>query len=63
MGITIIINAGTFIDNLFNEGIIQFHKFLWEKFKKHPIYLNMDKIEKMMALELYELVTFGKSKI
>lgn len=63
MGIKTNVKAATFIDNLTNQGIADLHLFLWEKFKQHPKYKQMDKIEKLMALELYELVTFGTSRI
>ncbi len=63
MGITTNIKAATFIDKMTNEGITKFHIFLWERFKEHTIYKQMDSIEKLMALELYELVTFGTSRI
>ena len=57
------VKAATFIDDITNESIPKFHLFLWEKFKKSPRYEQMDSIEKLMALELYELVTFGTSRI
>jgi len=63
MGINTNVRASTFIDDLTNEGIPKFHLLLWEKFKAHPRYQQMDEIEKLMSLELYELVTFGTSKI
>jgi len=63
MGIKTNVKAATFIDDLTNKGIPEFHLLIWEKFKEHPRYIQMDKIEKLMALELYELVTFGTSKI
>lgn len=63
MGIKTNVEAATFIDEITNEGIPKFHLILWERFKKHRIYKKMDSIEKLMALELYELVTFGTSRI
>lgn len=63
MGIKTNVKAATFIDNFTDEGIPEFHLLLWDKFKQHPIYKQMDRIEKLMALELYELVTFGTSQI
>tara|TARA_B100001057_G_scaffold20515_1_gene18917 strand:- start:1738 stop:2484 length:747 start_codon:yes stop_codon:yes gene_type:complete len=63
MGITTNVKAATFIDDITNEGIPKFHLFLWERFKEHNTYRKMDQIEKLMALELYELVTFGTSRI
>jgi hypothetical protein len=63
MGITTNVQAATFIDDVTKEGIQKFHLLLWERFKVHPRYEQMDAIEKLMALELYELVTFGTSRI
>jgi len=63
MGITTNVEAATFIDDVTNEGIPKFHLLLWERFKKHNKYRQMDTIEKLMSLELYELVTFGTSRI
>ena len=63
MGITTNVKAATFIDQISNEGIPKFHLLLWERFKEDPVYKQMDAIEKLMALELYELVTFGTSQI
>lgn len=63
MGITTNVKAATFIDDLTNEGIPKFHLLLWERFKEHNTFRQMDEIEKLMALELYELVTFGTSRI
>jgi hypothetical protein len=63
MGISTNVKAATFIDEISNESIPKFHLLLWERFKKHQIYNQMDSIEKLMALELYELVTFGTSRI
>ena len=63
MGITTNVHAATFIDNVVSEGILKFHQMLWVRFQEHPIYDRMDEIEKLMALELYELVTFGTSYI
>lgn len=63
MGISTNIQAATFIDEIGNGSISMFHKFLWERFKAHQRYNQMDYIERLMALELYELVTFGTSRI
>ena len=63
MGITTNIQAATFIDDLAYAGIATFHRALWDKFAQHSNYLEMDEIERLMAYELYELVTFGTSKI
>jgi hypothetical protein len=63
MGITTNVRGATLIDDMTNVGIPEFHLFLWERFKEHPRYIQMDKIEKLMAHELYELVTFGSSLI
>ena len=63
MGITTNVKAATFIDQITNEGIPKFHLLLWERFKENHTYKQMDAIEKLMALELYELVTFGTSQI
>lgn len=63
MGITTNVKGATLIDDITNEGIPKFHLLLWERFKEHTTYRQMDEIEKLMALELYELVTFGTSRI
>lgn len=63
MGITTNVQAATFIDDLTNKGIIEFHEFLWDKFREIDCYKQMDSTEKQMALELFELVTYGKTKI
>ena len=63
MGIKTNVKGATFIDDMTNVGISEFHLFLWERFKEHSTYRKMDEIEKRMALELYELVTFGTSRI
>ena len=63
MGITTNVTAATFIDGTTKERNPEFHKLLWGKFKEHLRYKRMDEIEKLMALELYELVTFGTSLI
>ena len=63
MGITTNVHAATLIEGITNVGIHKFHHLLWEKFKEQSLYRQMDKIEKLMALELYELVTFGTSRI
>jgi hypothetical protein len=63
VGITTNVTAATLIDEITNEGIITFHLLLWKRFKEHPRYKQMDSIERLMALELFELVTYGTSRI
>ena len=63
MDISTNVKASTFIDEIINESIPKFHLFLWKRFKKSSSYKQMDSVEKLMALELYELVTFGTSRI
>lgn len=63
MDISTNVKAATFIDEKTNESIPEFHRYLWERFKKSSAYKQMDSVEKLMALELYELVTFGTSQI
>lgn len=63
VGITTNVTAATLIDEITNEGIISFHLLLWNRFKEHPRYKQMDSTERLMALELFELVTYGTSRI
>lgn len=63
MGLTTNTKAATLIDDFGIESLPTYHKALWERFKRTSIYVGMDSIEKAMSLELYELVTFGQSRI
>lgn len=63
MGVSTNMNAATLIDDCTNLSIPELHTLLWQRFKKGSIYNRMDSIEKQMALELFELVTLGTTRI
>jgi hypothetical protein len=55
--------AACWFNELGISSIAEVHLYLWSKFKKTIIYKNLDSAEALMGFELYELVTFGKTKV
>lgn len=63
MGIRTNKDGATIIENVTSTEIEGIHKELWELVKLKPIYINFSEIEKQMAEELFEIVTFATIKV
>ncbi len=56
-------DGATLIEGIVSRDIRGIHSELWEKMKSTPKYKNLSEKEKLMAEELYELVTFAHVKV
>jgi hypothetical protein len=53
-------DGATLIEEFTGTSIEEAHIFLWEKFQNTPQYESLNPVGQQMALELFELITFGR---
>ena len=56
-------DGATLIAGIEGRSILEIHQALWMRVKDTTLYRKLDSIEKQMAEELFELVTYATTKI